>query len=124
MAQFVFFELLDQVLYQSSPVCPKRMPDGKAPAIDIHFCPIKFKFLFHGKILTGESFIDLDEIDFLESEAGSIQSHFHGGRKAESPPHPAAPPRTPRAEHSRPPGSPLSGFFLRRATHSTPAPPT
>src|SRR5205807_8080572 len=110
IARVASFELVEQGRSESSSRCPERMTDGNGPAIDIHFCPIKFKFLFHGKILTGESFIDLDEIHFLESEAGSIQGHFHGGNRSDAHHRGFAPGDAPGDDSGQRLDSSLSGF--------------
>lgn len=43
------------------------MTDRDRAPVDVYLFPIKAELFFHGKVLAGEGFVDLDKIDFAES---------------------------------------------------------
>jgi len=40
--------------------------DRDRATVDVYLFPIKAELFFHGKVLAGEGFVDLDELDFAE----------------------------------------------------------
>jgi hypothetical protein len=49
------------------PVAPRGETDRDRATVEIYLFPIKAEFFFHGKVLAGEGFVDVDKIDFAKS---------------------------------------------------------
>lgn len=66
VARVASFKLINKRRGESSPGRTEGVTDRDRATVDVYFFPIKGELLFHGKILASESFVDLDEIDFVE----------------------------------------------------------
>jgi hypothetical protein len=61
------FKLIDERRGESSSRRTEGVTDRDRATVDVYLFPIKAELFFHGKVLAGEGFVDLDKIDFAES---------------------------------------------------------
>ena len=67
VARVASFKLIDERRGESSSGRTEGVTDRDRATVDVYLFPIKAELFFHGKVLAGEGFVDLDKFHFAES---------------------------------------------------------
>ena len=67
VARVASFKLIDERRGESSSGRTEGRTDRDRATVEIYLFPIKAELFFHGKVLAGEGFVDVDKIDFAKS---------------------------------------------------------
>src|SRR6516225_2419099 len=53
---------------KARPACADRMAERDRPAVRVDAIPLESQLVFHGQVLRGECFVDLDHADLVQLE--------------------------------------------------------
>src|SRR6516162_7290626 len=63
---------------------PQGVPDGDRAAADVYFFGIDAEQLHHGQDLHGKRFVDLDQVDVRQLQAGPFENLERGWNRADA----------------------------------------
>ena len=84
VASITPLHFVEQGHSNSSAACAHRMANGNGPAVDVDTIPVPLQLFAHGQGLSGEGFIEFNEVDILEFEAGTLQRLAGGWNGADA----------------------------------------